>query len=197
MAPDRYVNFAKLSTNETLNRDYKKCVIKKANPVAIIAPHGGKIELGTSEIVKAIAGEKYSSYCFEGIKSKGNSILHITSTNFDEPDCVQIISDCKVVVAIHGCKGNDNTVYLGGLDDKLRGAIERELNAAGFKTGRHPNDKLQGTSSNNICNRGALKKGVQLELSRNLRDEICSPNGKEKLKNFSAAVSRAIDEQLA
>jgi phage replication-related protein YjqB (UPF0714/DUF867 family) len=53
--------------------------------VAVIAPHGGGIEPGTSELATAIAGDDFSLYLFEGLKSAGNGELHITSTNFDEP----------------------------------------------------------------------------------------------------------------
>ena len=41
--------------------------------VAIIAPHGGKIEPGTSEIVRSIAAEDYNFCAFEGIKPAGNN----------------------------------------------------------------------------------------------------------------------------
>lgn len=71
--------------------------------VAIIAPHGGKIERGTSELARAIGGTDYRIYCFEGTKPNNNRDLHITSTNFDEPEGVKLVSACDRVVALHGC----------------------------------------------------------------------------------------------
>jgi phage replication-related protein YjqB (UPF0714/DUF867 family) len=55
--------------------------------VAIIAPHGGKIEPGTSEIAAAIAGDDYSLYRFQGLRDRPREELHITSAKFDEPTC--------------------------------------------------------------------------------------------------------------
>lgn len=40
-------------------------------PVAIIAPHGGSIEPGTSEIAATIAGDSQSFYAFEALRPAG------------------------------------------------------------------------------------------------------------------------------
>jgi phage replication-related protein YjqB (UPF0714/DUF867 family) len=78
----------------------------------ILAPHGGGIEHDTSDIALAIAGENFNLYLFEGIKAKGNADLHVTSTRFDEASCLDILSVCDLVVAIHGCRGEDERVLL-------------------------------------------------------------------------------------
>ncbi len=52
----------------------------------------------------------------EGIKKWGNyAALHITSRRFDEPSCLELLSTCSFVIAIHGCVGGDERVLLGGL----------------------------------------------------------------------------------
>jgi len=89
---DRYANFAELSRSERESVDFRICCTRRELGIAIIAPHGGKIEQGTSRIASAIAGSEYSVYCFEGLKPSGNSVLHITSTRFDEPRCVDLVS---------------------------------------------------------------------------------------------------------
>jgi phage replication-related protein YjqB (UPF0714/DUF867 family) len=45
--------------------------------LAILAPHGGGIEPGTSELAEAVAGEGLSFYAFEGLKRSGNAVLHV------------------------------------------------------------------------------------------------------------------------
>jgi phage replication-related protein YjqB (UPF0714/DUF867 family) len=65
---DRYKNYEELCQHEQEGVDYRTCNQPRPAAVAIIAPHGGKIEPGTSEIAKAIAGSDYNLYLFEGIK---------------------------------------------------------------------------------------------------------------------------------
>ena len=85
MAKDRYSSFVELQDHETLDEDYTLSFRDAGSRVTIIAPHGGKIEPRTSDLVRRIAGEDYNFYCFEGIKEKDNACLHITSHRFDKP----------------------------------------------------------------------------------------------------------------
>src|SRR5918999_2850260 len=90
--PDLYEDFATLAKGENEGIDYRICVTVRDSAVAIVAPHGGRIERGTSEIAAAIAKNNHSLYCFEGIKKRPHRDLHITSTNFDEPKCISLIA---------------------------------------------------------------------------------------------------------
>ena len=134
----------------------------------IIAPHGGCIEIRTSGIARAIAGKDFNLYLFEGTKSSSNKTLHVTSHRFDERRCLSVVTKSQTVVAIHGCKGRKPVVYLGGLDKMTILALAAGLRAARFmvKTEFH---KFPATCPKNICNRGAIGRGVQIELSRGLR----------------------------
>jgi phage replication-related protein YjqB (UPF0714/DUF867 family) len=188
---DKYRNFQELRTQEP--DDAYRIIVRDNNcPTAIIAPHGGKIEPGTSQIAIAIAGDALSLYCFEGCKAANNSNLHITSTNFDEPRAIQIVSNCDYVLAIHGCAGDEGTIYLGGRDKILRDAIGEVLRSAGFNIGVHTNPALQGISPHNICNRGRRNCGVQLEVSRNLRDELRASAGASRIEELGASIRGAI-----
>jgi phage replication-related protein YjqB (UPF0714/DUF867 family) len=51
-----------------------------------------------------------------------------------------------------------------------------------------------GTDPMNICNRGKLKQGVQLEISRKVRD-LLRTDGNE-LQKFASAVRNAIQYYL-
>ena len=185
MAYDRYSCFAELKNHETLNRDYKISISDVGSRVTIIAPHGGKIEPGTSDIAKKIAAKRFNCYCFEGIKKEKNGRLHITSHNFDEPMAVNIISRSHLVVAIHACKGNDRFIYLGGLDKRLKEVIADELVSIGITVPKG-HGRFRGLNPDNICNRGAHKKGVQLEITRGLRDDV------KKRQLISEAVQAAL-----
>ncbi len=130
----------------------------------------GGIEPGTSEIARRIAGEDLNLALFEGLKSRGNRDLHITSANFDEPRCVGIVECSDFVLAIHGEENDQNAiVYIGGRDQTLRQAVVEELRQACFDVQEHSDPDLQGVHPNNICNRGTRGCGVQLELTKKLR----------------------------
>lgn len=163
-----YKSFAELGISEQEGISYQREVKKRRSGFAIIAPHGGGIEPGTSEIAKAIAGTEFSYYTFDGIRQKGNERLHITSTLFDEPMCLKIVNDSEIVVAIHGCEGDKKVIYVGGLLHELKTHLIDTLVRAEFDA-RIASDHYAGTQSQNICNRGRSGRGVQLELSDGLR----------------------------
>jgi phage replication-related protein YjqB (UPF0714/DUF867 family) len=125
--------------------------------------------VGTSAIARAIAGSNYNLYLFEGIRRSHNyERLHLTSRLFDEPECLALLADCSVVVTVHGCKGNEDRVLLGGLDRKLKQRLASSLAAAGIAR-QADGHAFPATDPNNICNRGRTRRGVQLEISGSLR----------------------------
>ena len=171
MAKDIYSSFNELKDLEELDRDYRIAIRDRMSPITVIAPHGGKIEPMTSYIADSIAGNKFNCYCFEGIKVRNNEILHITSHNFDEPQALNLIAQSKTVVTVHACTDKEALVYLGGLDAALIRAIAKGFRSAGIM-GAKQNLNYRGVNPKNICNRGATGKGVQLEISRGLRDDL-------------------------
>jgi len=110
---DKYSTFDDLKHSE-LNDAYRVEVHEVGSRAAIVAPHGGGIEPGTSEVSRAIARGDLSLYLFEGTKKQANSNLHITSTRFDEPRCLQLVKAVEVAVTVHGEGGEREVVYLGG-----------------------------------------------------------------------------------
>jgi phage replication-related protein YjqB (UPF0714/DUF867 family) len=171
---DKYRNFATLALNEQSGIDYGIVVRRARLAFAIIAPHGGGIEPGSSEIADAIAGERFSFYGFEGLKSSGNADLHITSTRFDEPMCLTVLGHSGVILTIHGedSDGAGEGVFVGGLDVALGAQIGTALTEKGFDVREHSDPDLQGRDPTNICNRGTSCAGVQLELSRAVRETL-------------------------
>lgn len=150
--------------------DYRRVLVRRPGAsAAVIAPHGGAIEAGTSEIARAIAGEDFHLYLFEGIKPKRNyEDLHLTSQRFDDPQCLRLLAECDVVVAVHGCLADGERVLVGGLDGALKTDIARALRDAGL-TVETDGHKFPAVDQDNVCNRGRRGRGVQLELSGALR----------------------------
>ena len=170
---DAYTSFVDLAKQQVRGIDYEIEVHRHtASPVAIIAPHGGGIERGTSEIARGIAGEDFNLYVFEGLKSSGNyAALHLTSRHFDEPACLGLIAHCSFVIAIHVCRGRGEKVLLGGLDHVLKAQVADCLDNIGVKVETRGH-RYPAIDPNNICNRGRLAKGVQLELTPRLRSRV-------------------------
>jgi phage replication-related protein YjqB (UPF0714/DUF867 family) len=203
--PDKYKNFADLAQHEDAGIDYQVRVRRARPAFAIIAPHGGGIEPGTAEIADGIAAATHSFYAFDGLKAKKNSDLHITSTHFDEPLCEQLLTTSAVVVTLHGEQSEDGEgVFLGGLDESLGEQIGTALTEQGFDVRVHPNPNLQGREKTNVCNRGTSGAGVQLELSRSVREtlfESLSAEGRKhptrRFTEFVTAVRTVLDSRSA
>lgn len=189
---DKYLNFAALSAAEKEGFDFEVHIVRKPSQVVVIAPHGGGIEPGTSEIARTIAGDDLALAEFSGVKEKGNGDLHITSTNFDEPRCVDAVQSSDIALAIHGESSDEEVVYLGGKDAVTGGRVRASLIDAGFRVERHVEANLQGTHDSNICNRCKSGSGVQLELAKGLRKTFFRSFSKEgRAKPTSALVKFA------
>lgn len=164
---EMYLDYASLSANET---EYIIEVEDRKSDVTVIAIHGGKMERGSDLLAKRIAElGGYNYYAFKGNKTSNNMNLHITSTNFDEPSCVELVERSNTVISIHGYADTIDNTYIGGLDTDLISTATAELQKANFtvSTGR-----FAGVEQNNIANQGRMNKGLQLELSTSLRDKM-------------------------
>ncbi len=203
--PDKYRNFAELSKNEVRDKDFVVRHRLLPDKPAVIAPHGGGIEPGTSELAEAIARDDLSFYAFEGKKARGNGELHITSARFDEAECLKLLASSSTCIALHGEDSDGEVVFLGGLNNVLGASVRACLEKRGFKVDIHTDPGLQGTDPKNICNRGTTGRGVQLELSEGLRRTFfkgLKPKSQRETKTdrfwqFVAALREAILEHDA
>jgi len=188
---DLYSSFEKLAAEERYGIDYGFQARRHGIPIVVLAPHGGFIEPGTSQIAETIAGEDFWFYAFEGLRRRPHCHLHITSERFDEPNGVQLIESAIMAVAIHGRAddGDPDTILIGGLEVILRDAITVSLQDAGFAV-RIAQHKMAGLEPTNVCNKGKSGRGVQLELSRTLRDGLIRDAG--LMGTFAGAVRAAI-----
>ena len=169
----------------------------------ILAPHGGGIEPGTSELCLAVAGHHpanlpvtppagvtYDYWMFEGIRPDDNKDLHVTSTGCDDLMAVRLAAGALGALSLHGFQprppmGPDERVVLVGgrvpvgEENLLRQELLDGLGAAGFdaRDAATPgNGEVDGNSECNIVNRTLLGMGAQLELSEPLRDAMFGDN---------------------
>ena len=186
---DKYESFAELAARETDGRDYRvRAQERPTSPVIVLAPHGGTIEIGTSELAERVAGTEHSLFLFEGLKPYGaNRDLHITSHRFDHPRCLALAATCDVTLAIHGCRGESH-IYVGGLDLELTALLGQRLATAGL-TASIDGHRYPGRHPLNICNRSARGRGAQLEVTNDLRTSSAQ-------STIAAAVRAAIDDYL-
>lgn len=173
MAGDRFSSFADLKREKRPGLHYWICSRDRGSRVLVMAPHGGKIEPYTTDLAETIAGDDFSFYSFMGRQRRNNyRDLHVRSHLYDEERALEMVNDVELVFAIHGhrCKYAE-FVMLGGSHTELAGQLGQELTRRDFPL-EEPEQGLAGVNANNICNRGRLGKGVQVEISRALRDRL-------------------------
>ena len=168
---DLFANWAALAAVETLNTDYRLPIRRMESIVCHIAIHGGSIEPGSSEMANACAAFGYQTfYALEGIKSSGNADLHITSTNYDEPNALSIVEASHYCFSFHGAAGTGGVAesFIGGLDTVHRDAVIVALTKAGF-TASIGSQEINGSDPTNIANKTIISAGVQIEMSNQQR----------------------------
>ncbi|MFA6585875.1 MAG: poly-gamma-glutamate hydrolase family protein [Candidatus Paceibacterota bacterium] len=187
-----YNSFADLVKSEIQGEDFDIQIEKRDSQIAFFAPHGGKIEPGTTEIVHYLAGNEYSFYSFVGKKGSNNFLMHISSNSFDEPQALELAKSVDRVITIHGMKGNDvEKITLGGLDKELILKVKQQLLNVDFPVEIADADStLKGVSIENICNKGNSGKGLQIEISRMLRQKLVS--NEIDLERFRRAIMNSI-----
>ena len=120
------------------------------NPEAqkiVLAIHGGGIEGGTSELALAVAGYHPATFAqatdcygvhdlwiFEGLLSSGNNVLHVTSTNYDDPIALKLVQNARRCISLHGFSDAlaNGKSQIGGLDTELKSIVLEELTVAGI-----------------------------------------------------------------
>jgi phage replication-related protein YjqB (UPF0714/DUF867 family) len=169
---DRFADFAALAAVYQEDRDYRIRRRGGGTGVAVIAPHGGRIEPGSMELAIAIAGADHGFFAFEALIPDAFENMHITSHHFDAPDCVGLVAGCRRVVAIHGMADQNDRILVGGRDFALRDKLVDVLRAGNLDAELCESGPYAALDRRNICNRGLTGRGVQLELGRQLRDRV-------------------------
>lgn len=161
---------------------------------AIIAPHGGGIEAGTSELCLTLAGysrvgagtdpvaepgvPQRDYWMFEGLAS--SSALHVTSTHCDDPAALAVCGNNLYAVSLHGFAPDDDAlakrILIGGRDQRLIRNLAWAFDKHGLDSGlgvtvvvAGVDAELNGDDPTNIVNRTRTGAGAQLEISTELR----------------------------
>lgn len=203
MRKKKYADYAELNAAELEGRDYEIRVLQGGHrSLAALAPHGGSIEAGTSELVEELHRScHFSAYDFRAKKRTGNRGLHIRSTRFDEPRAISLAAEALFTVTLHGYQGEEEKTYIGGLDTSTADFIGTELAASGFNVDFEPPSAIEGKYERNICNKNARRQGVQLEISSAQRraffanEDLRSANRGNRLSSFytyAEAIGRAM-----
>jgi phage replication-related protein YjqB (UPF0714/DUF867 family) len=180
-----------------------------APKTTILAPHGGGIEPGTSELCLAVAGYhpaglpqtppagvRHDYWMFEGLRERDNSELHVTSTGCDDGVAVSLCAGSLNALALHGFQPgppgmseDDQVVLVGGGNAILRGYLMEGLRNAVFDVrdaGQH--GELDGDARCNIVNRTLLGMGAQLELSTPLRDAMFAEHNRRSRRKHTTTL---------
>jgi phage replication-related protein YjqB (UPF0714/DUF867 family) len=143
------------------------------SPLIVVAPHGGSIELLTSDLATAIAGEEHTQCQFKGRLPSGNfPRLHVTSEHWDLEECLILIRQRTHALSIHGTNRAGKIVYIGGRDTDTGAKLAAALGSAGFEVVQPAPGDIAGTSPDNFVNKDSDGQGVQFELTTALRKEL-------------------------
>ena len=189
--PDTYRSLEELVRSEAA-ADYRVLVRDRQSHVTVVAPHGGRIEPGTSQLAESVAGESWNLFAFEGLKPRGNSVLHVTSTRFSHPELELLLARSTVGVSVHGMAEPGLLVEVGGLNARLVKLISLELSQERFDVCSAPPSR-SAQSPQNFINRVA-GGGIQLEVSQDLRKLF--QEDRARLSRFGTAVRAAISRHL-
>jgi phage replication-related protein YjqB (UPF0714/DUF867 family) len=176
----------------------------------ILAPHGGGIERGTSELCLAVAGYHpatlpqtppagvtYDYWMFEGVRSDDNAPLHVPSIGCDDGVAVSLCAGALNALSLHGftpkppqLPADDKVVLVGGGDDVLRCYLMEGFGHTDLKArdAGSLGEELDGDDSRNIVNRTLRCKGAQLELSEPLRETMFGTNTRPRRKHTTTEV---------
>lgn len=175
---DHYNSMRELKGYET---DWTIETNQNSHPVLSIAPHGGGIECGTSELALLVSQKlNCNFFTFKGQLPNGNSRLHVTSSHYNDQLALALTKQVDYTISIHGYRDTEEeSTYIGGTNEELKGLIKKHLESRGFKILEAPKH-LAGKSRKNINNKNKFQSSVQLELSTKLRKSFFSNDNYSK-----------------
>lgn len=203
---DAYQSWAALTANETEGTDYKVELVRRGSAYSHLAIHGGKMEnLATELARKAAEVAEQNYFSVIGLKPRYNDRLAIPSDKFDEPQCVKLQGDVDYTISYHAVTDREGdaasgVIRVGGLDTAHRDQIVKALKDAGLRVevmkrrqglsastgGVHEGSAMHSNAAN-ITNKNRLKKGVQIELNRTMRNKMSASGDAADLSKGTTA----------
>lgn len=188
-----YRGYRELAAHECRGRDYAIETRPGHTGLLVMAPHGGCIEPGTDILASALAATRHAYYGFVGLKPRGNRSLHLPSHRFDEPLADSLAARADWILTLHGSARRDASILVGGRDRIQRALFSRALKSAGFRARVTREHGLAGRHPTNLCNRGRLGAGVQLEIARDLRERLHPAPDPILLQRLKSALAPILD----
>lgn len=171
---DSYESFAPLAKENKEGVDY--AILSRytgQSDALVMAIHGGKIEVGTTELAKDVAKKDLGLYSFQGLKDDSHR-LHITATHFDEPKLMDLLPQAERCLSLHGLGEDGVDFCVGGADVEGRKSYVAALTKA-FPTAKScelccgPNAGVSPDNVANRCGETGDEPGVQIEMSPSIR----------------------------
>ncbi|UOQ65015.1 poly-gamma-glutamate hydrolase family protein [Hymenobacter volaticus] len=218
---DFYCSMRQLYANETEGTNYTKEWYRHRwryetsknypdeNTTCIMAPHGGGIESGTTELALATAGftdgfnnhpaasETYDYFIFNGTNpTNQNGKLHVTASNFNDPAAIELVQRSVISLAFHGCTDEQpdestgigyKACLIGGRDENFKDVLEIQLTGAGFNAYKTKQESLNGDLRANIINRNKQNAGAQFELTTTFRKSLYGVNNRKDRRTSTNA----------
>jgi phage replication-related protein YjqB (UPF0714/DUF867 family) len=185
-----YQSFAELVLSAVKGEDYDVVVIKRDATTTIAAIHGGQIEPPTGELARAIAAEDCNLYELRGLRADGAERLRIAVARYDEMRLRALMERSLEALALLGADGDLPMVHLGGRNQALKRALSDELAQAGFAVSG-PASAGAAHDPTRFYNLPA-NGGVQMELSRGLRQELLAGPQSPRYAALVGAVRAAL-----
>lgn len=212
------------------------CYGEVYDPNLVIAIHGGEVEKWTDTLASEV-GSLFPAWAGGGLIrkagvyaldvhvqpgtcnpqnggssfTKDDSDLHITGTDYDEPQALQMVADAYSIVSIHGLlnssygDSNKNVVCVGGQNQEMRDDFISMVNSEPLLNGllqaedatlpscviddtvpcTHCPDDATGTASSNIVNLGPNPNGgLQLEFVYKARQDLYQEDNYESRREL-------------
>lgn len=190
---DCYKTLKDLKKNHVEKEDYVEEFRYLDKEITVLAVHGGHIEPITEYIAEGIAKEEYNLYFFKALKEEYATKFHITSHRFEHEKLEEVLLNSDAAISIHGCGSKKKEItHIGGLNKKLKKLVREHLKREGFSVG---SKRWPAVSTKNVVNR-TKNRGVQLELTRGLRDSFLDEdnNFNQTFFKYVGAIRKAIEE---
>ena len=101
---DKYHSMKELQNETIENEDWEIITEDRDSNVTILAIHGGGIEPATTELARVIANDgQFNYFAFNGMRTKGNNELHVTSINYEvkvQSQFMDVLVKMKLLISV-------------------------------------------------------------------------------------------------
>jgi len=117
--------------------------------------------------------------------------MSITSNNFDETTCIDLVKRHKIVISIHWLSSSKEEIQIWWKNSKLRKKLTDKLRNIWFSVANFENNKFQWILDTNICNKwNSSDWWVQIEISRGYRNKMLE--NKDFLDKFVETIRKVL-----